>query len=163
MNPDEPKTGTPPSKEKVPNPGFYIGLITAAALIAYFLIMRALGLAHHVNLRLFNYVIIIAGITWSIKKHVNLEGRHYDYLATLGNGCLTAITAVIFFGAFLFIWLSFDTTLLLALRENTFFGEYLTPLTAATVAAGEDGAFGMIMAYVIMFYINNKQMQTTKE
>jgi hypothetical protein len=163
MNPDEPKQGIPPSGEPVPNPGFYIGLLTGGALILYFLIMRWAGLADHVNLRLFNYVIMIAGISWSIKKHATLEGRHYDYMATLGNGCLTAITAVLLFGGFLWIYLSFDYELMAALRVNAMFGSYLTPITAAAVAAGEDLAFGMIMAYVIMFYINNRHIQTTKQ
>jgi hypothetical protein len=162
MDPNQPKGTVPPAGKKVPNPGFAIGLVAGAVMIAYFLIVRWLGFAHHVNLRLLNFVIMLVAVVWSLRKHANLEGRHYDYMSTLGNGCLTALTASAMFGVFLFAYLLIDQEMMNILHQHAMFGSFLTPLTAAAIAAGEEGTFGIIMAYVAMFYVNNRHIQTTK-
>src|SRR6476646_9644530 len=99
------------------------GLVTAAMLIAYFLAMRAGGLAIYPEFRMFNFVILFAGIYYSMKREVELEDK--GFFPRLGDGCLTVFVATSAFAAFMFAWFSYDTTLMEALKHTSIMNDYL--------------------------------------
>lgn len=73
-------------------------LFTGAALIAYFLIMKLLGLETNFYLRIFNFVIMTGGI-YLLYRHTFKQGRseHVGYLQALLMGAkLTTIAVVVF-------------------------------------------------------------------
>lgn len=141
--------------------GIKAGLLTALALIAYFVIMRIAGLAHLVELRAFNFFILFAGVAWSIKYHARSSSGHYNYFATLGNGCLAALTASVAFAVFLMVYLYADPAMMQVLRQKAMFGAYLDPVTAATGVFAEGMSSGMVIAYISLSYINNRYAQIT--
>jgi uncharacterized membrane protein len=53
------------------------GLRIAGGLILYFIVMKILGLGHHVELRLINLVILTVGIYTALKK---FKLTHTDHL-----------------------------------------------------------------------------------
>lgn len=82
------------------------GLLVAATLIAYFLIIRLLGLHDNHWLRVLNGVIVAYGIHAVIKKKKALEGDEFEYFSGFGIGILTGVVAtfgfVVFMGVYLF-------------------------------------------------------------
>jgi hypothetical protein len=143
--------------------GLVTGAMTAVALIAYFLIMRAAGLADILELRVFNFFILLAGIAWTIKRHSTLTASRYNYFSTLGNGCLAAIVATSVFAIFMLVYLLIDHDFLRIIQHNATFGSQVTPMLAAILVFGEGFGSGMIMAYIALFYIHNRRIQTTPE
>ena len=82
------------------------GLLIAATLIAYFLIIRLLGLHDSHWLRILNGVIVAYGIHAVIKKKKAQEGDAFEYFSGFGTGILTGVIAtfvfVVFMGVYLF-------------------------------------------------------------
>jgi hypothetical protein len=133
--------------------GIVIGLCTGAALIAYFSIMRVLGLADVLWLRIFNLFILFGGIIWSSNRYANMTRDNYNWFNTLGNGCLTVVSALALFCTFILIELSIDTQMMDTLHRHAWFGDFLTPVLAAGGLFIEGAASGMILAYILLSYI----------
>lgn len=139
------------------NTGFTAGLFTTAGLIAYFLAMRAGGLAQIPELRFFNFVILFAGVAFAMKRHADLTNNSYNYFNTLGSGVLTVVTSVALFSAFVLAWLYLDPDLLAALKANSSAPSWLSPQTAATTVFGEGLASGMVTAYILLSWVSRNR------
>ena len=59
------------------------GLRIAAGLILYFIIMKAAGLSHHIELRLLNLVILTAGVYAALKKFKETHTERLNYFRGL--------------------------------------------------------------------------------
>lgn len=81
------------------------GLLIAATLIAYFLIIRLIGLHDNHWLRVVNGVIVAYGIYAVIKKKKSLEGDNFEYFSGFGVGILTGVIATLTFVAFMGVYL----------------------------------------------------------
>ena len=81
------------------------GLSIAAALIAYFLIIRVLGMHDNHWLRILNGVIVAYGIYAVIKKKKDQEKEAFEYFSGFWLGILTGAVATITFVAFMAIYL----------------------------------------------------------
>ncbi len=142
------------------HPGVSIGILTAIGLIGYFLLMKALGLTYLMELRLFNFVILLVGVIWSMRLHSKNSTENYNYFETLGNGCITVLIAVVPFSAFIYIYLSYDTETMLMLKGNALMGNFLTPETAGIGVLAEGLSSGMIMAYIALSYFSRHSSST---
>lgn len=82
------------------------GVLIGVALIAYFLLIRLLGLHDNHWLRIVNGVIVAYGIYAVIKKKKSIEKDNFEYFSGFGAGILTGVIAtfvfVIFMGVYLF-------------------------------------------------------------
>src|SRR5689334_21556187 len=103
------------------------GLRIAAGLIVFFLIMNAIGLGHHVELRLLNLVILTAGVWAALKKFQQTHSEHLNYFRGLIMGVATAGFGSLVFGVFLVFYLKIDTGMMEALVQNEAMGRYLNP------------------------------------
>jgi len=65
------------------------GLKIAGGLIAFFLIMKVLGLAHIYELRFLNVFIQIGGIYFALKKFRETHNAHMNYFRALVTGVAT--------------------------------------------------------------------------
>jgi hypothetical protein len=88
------------------------GLRIAAGLIVYFVIMKIVGLSHHVELRLINLVILTAGIYLALKKFKLTHTDHLNYFRGLIMGVATGGVASLVFGVFLFIYMKLDADMM---------------------------------------------------
>ena len=82
------------------------GLLIGVALIAYFLLIRLIGLHDNHWLRVLNGVIVAYGIYAVIKKKKSIEKDGFEYFSGFGTGILTGAIAtfvfVVFMGGYLF-------------------------------------------------------------
>jgi hypothetical protein len=143
--------------------GIIFGLFTAGALIAYFVVMRMLGLADNLWMRFFNMFILLGGVIWSVNRYVRLTENNYNWFNTLGNGCLTVIVGSGIFCVFMGIELSIDKELMAVLHRDAWFGDFLTPITAAFALYIEQLAAGFILSFMLLSYVSHRRggAQTT--
>lgn len=137
--------------------GLVIGLCTGLVLIAYFAIMRVTGLADVLWLRMFNLLILFGGVILSSNRYANMTRDNYNWFNTLGNGCITVISALILFCTFLVIELTIDKELMAVLNRDAWFGDFLNPVLAAGGVFIEGMASGMILSYILLSYFNDER------
>ena len=73
------------------------GLYVSSALIAYFLILKLFGLHTNPWLRLFNGVIMGAGIYFAIKYYKQMTGDSFTYVDGFKTGLITGFLATFIF------------------------------------------------------------------
>ncbi|MFN5004030.1 MAG: DUF4199 domain-containing protein, partial [Bacteroidota bacterium] len=88
------------------------GLRIAGGLIAYFLLMKLIGLSDHVELRLLNLLILVAGVFFALRKFKETHGKHLNYFVALATGVATAAIGSVLFALFLFIWMKVDSNMM---------------------------------------------------
>lgn len=73
------------------------GLFVSSGLIAYFLILKLFGLHENPWLRLFNGVIMAAGIYFAIKYYKMMTGNSFTYVDGFKTGLITGFLATAIF------------------------------------------------------------------
>ena len=134
------------------------GLMTTVWLIAYFLIMKLVGLVHILELRTLNFVFLVGGIYLAIRRYK----KHNDsttYLQGIGIGLLTSAVAVLPFALFIFIYLQLDQGLLNYIIEQDQFGQHLNSYILSFIVAFEGFFSGMILTFIIMQYMKRSHVK----
>jgi hypothetical protein len=134
------------------------GLRIAAALIVYFLLMRVIGLAHHVELRLLNLVILGIGVYFALRKFKESHEGHLNYFRGLITGVTTAAIGSMVFALFLFIYMKVDDSMMRAVIEQDRMGRYLNAYIAAFVVALEGVFSGLLMTFVLLNWVNTDEV-----
>jgi hypothetical protein len=134
--------------------GFVTGLITSAALIAYFLLMKVLNLAHVVELRFFNVIIVAVGIIYGIVRLKRNLHEDEFYLKGLGQGMfITAVTTVIF-ALFITVYLTyFDHQLMMEIRSRVSYKGSIDGTMIFVSVFMEGMASGAIITFAAMQYL----------
>ncbi|MFT2007866.1 DUF4199 domain-containing protein [Pontibacter sp. 13R65] len=131
--------------------GLKYGIFTALALVAYFLLMKLLGLAHIIELRFLNGLILAGGIVMAIKNYKQSVDGMIRYFKGLGVGTITAITATVLFAVFMLLYIKlFDTKMLEVLSAERYFGERMT-VTPGVVIFMVLMVEGLISGFLISF------------
>ena len=140
------------------------GLITAAGLIAYFLLMKLAGLVQIVELRMLNLFILIAGVGFAMREYKKRGEDEMDYLHGFGIGMLTSAVSVITFALFVFAYLNFfDPAFMETLRQEEAFGQYLNPYIAAVAIFFEGMGSGLILSFIFMQYMKGSMLRSMKK
>lgn len=134
------------------------GLKTAAGLMGFFLFMQLVGLSHHVELRLLNLFIIVAGIYFALKKFKSSHDDHMNYFRGLIVGVATGAVASVVFAVFLFIYMKLDSSLLASIQENEPMGHYLNEYMSAFIVALEGVFSGMLVTFLLINYIDTDEV-----
>lgn len=134
------------------------GLKTAGGLAAYFIAMQLIDKHHHVELRLFNLVILSVGIYYALKKFKNTHEHHMNYFRGLIVGVATSAIASVLFGAFLFIYMKINPSLLTSIQENEPMGHYLNEYMSAFIVALEGVFSGLLVTFVLMNYVDSDEV-----
>lgn len=125
------------------------GLMVLIGLIAYFLIMRALGLDHNIELRAFNLLIMGGGVFYAIKT-LKAKDESFNYPKGLGVGVLTAMSSSLAFAIFTFLFILSDPEFMKEVKEQEAFGEYLNGFTISIVIIIEGIASGFMLSFGFM-------------
>lgn len=133
------------------------GLKIAAGLIAYFLLMKLTGLAHHVELRLLNLLILLAGVYFALKKLRETQHSRLNYFRALITGFTTATIGSVAFAIFLFIYMKLDSSMMQAIIEGEPMGRYLNPYIAAFIVALEGVFSGLLVTFVLLNYLSTDE------
>jgi hypothetical protein len=134
------------------------GLRIAIGLIAYFLVMHLLGYSHHVELRLLNLLILVAGVYLALRKFRESHGTHLNYFRALATGVATAAIGSSIFAAFLFVYMSLDTDLMKSIEANEPMGRYLNPYIASFIVALEGVFSGLLVTFVLINFVQTDEV-----
>lgn len=129
------------------------GIRIAAGLIFYFVVMHLVGLSHQVELRLFNLLILVAGVYLALKKFKETHEGHLHYFRALITGVSTAATGAAVFAVFLFIYMSVDRSLMLSLQENEPMGRFLNPYIISFIVTLEGVFSGLLVTFILMNFV----------
>lgn len=129
------------------------GALISVAMIVFFLIMKAVGLAEVPAFRHFNFVFMAIGIVSAYSIYKNKRAREgLDYLMGLRLGLRITLTAIIPFAVFMGIYLRMDPSFMEFIVNNAAWGEYLTPLNSAAAVGVEGFVSGALVSYITMPY-----------
>ncbi|RMD74160.1 MAG: hypothetical protein D6818_03615, partial [Bacteroidetes bacterium] len=86
------------------------GLMMAASFTAFFLLMHALGLSQHYNLRIFNAFIHLGFMYAAIRQWYASHDASANYINGVAMGMATSAVGVLLFFLFMlfFLWFSPD-------------------------------------------------------
>lgn len=130
------------------------GLRIALGLIAFFLIMKVAGLAHEVELRLLNVVILVVGVYYALKKFKQTHEDHLNYFRGLITGVATGAVGSLIFAVFLFLWMKIDSGMMQQIVDHDPMGRYLNPYIAAFIVALEGLFSGLLATFVLLNWVN---------
>jgi putative effector of murein hydrolase len=129
------------------------GIRIAAGLILYFVVMKMVGLSHHVELRLLNLVILTIGIYAALKKFKQTHKDSLNYFRGLITGVATGGIASLIFGAFLFLYMKFDSDMMKAIVDNEPMGHYLNAYMTAFIVVLEGFFSGLLATFVLLNWV----------
>src|SRR5262249_40588876 len=116
---------------------FSYGVKIAAGLIGFFLLMSVFNLAKIVELRLFNLVILVAGVYFALKKFKETHGDSINYFRALIVGVSTSAIASGIFALVMFFYMQLNSSFMQWIINNEPMGRYLNPYIIAFIVALE--------------------------
>lgn len=134
------------------------GIRIAAGLTLYFLIMKMVGLSHHVELRLVNLVILAVGVHAALRKFKTSHADNLNYFRGLITGVATAGIGSVLFGVFLFIYMKADPSLMQSIIENEPMGRYLNAYMTAFIVALEGFFSGLLVTFVLLNWVTTDEV-----
>lgn len=129
------------------------GLRIAGGLIAFFLLMKVVGLSNHVELRMLNLLILVAGIYLALKKFKQTHHDHLNYFRALVTGVATGAVGSLVFSAFLFLYMIIDPSMMADIKANSEMGRYLNPYISAFIVAFEGFFSGFLVTFILINYV----------
>ena len=140
--------------------GIKYGLLTAAGLLAYFLIMSLIGLVHIIELRFLNAIIMAIGVSMAIRAYKIKMRGNIGYFSGLGVGTLTAIIGTTLFAALILLYIKLaGHSLVEVLSAERYFGDRVqsTPgLVVFSVLMLEGVISGVMISFIAMQYFKQK-------
>jgi hypothetical protein len=125
--------------------GTYIFL----GLVAYFFICYLFGVIHVLELRLFNFVIMCAGVYYAMRQYRRTHNDHINYFKALTIGVSSSFIGTSTFVLFLFLIFSLNGNMYQEIIKNAPMGEHLDKYIA-TSAVWFEGMFSGFMATFIL-------------
>ncbi|MHA6248441.1 DUF4199 domain-containing protein [Pontibacter sp. CAU 1760] len=140
--------------------GLKYGLLTAAGFIAYFLLMKLVGLAHVVELRFLNGLIMAVGVVLAIKGLKKVSGGEVGYFKGLGTGMITAAVSTVLFATFMVVYAKLaNGEMLEVLSAEDYFGQRIksTPgIVIFSVLMLEGVISGFMISFIAMQYFKRR-------
>lgn len=144
---------------KIPN---RYGVLLAAALVGYFLLMRALGLGHVYWLRALNALILFFTVRAAILNYrrESTENMYDDFFNFFKIGMRTAFIGIAAFAVFIAIYLDIlDPNFLNEVRQVEKLSPYLTPVTAAGIVFIEGFGSAFVCTYLVIQISKRKTVE----
>ena len=134
------------------------GLRIGIGLSVYFVVMHMVGLSHHVELRLLNLLILVTGVYLALKRFKETHGSHLNYFRALVTGVATAAIGSLFFGVFLFGYMTLDDSLMEYIIKNEPMGRYLNPYISAFIVVLEGLFSGLLVTFILINYVQTDEV-----
>ena len=128
------------------------GTLIAIALIVYFFLMYLVGLVHVTELRLFNLVVLIAGVYYALKQYQRTHHGHMDYFHAFTTGIATAAVGTFAFSLFLLVYLHIDKSLMQSIAEQPL-GMHLDPYIASFMVSLEGIFSGLFVTFLLSNFL----------
>jgi amino acid transporter len=142
--------------------GIRYGLISAGALILYFILMRIIGLVHFVELRFLNYLIIAVCMYKALHTLGSIKHpERLPYFKGMGVEYWVAIVSAVVFGIFLFIYSSIDHAFVKMMEPRLPYDGKLTPAMIAFEVFSEIIIVSIVLnLMVLMIFKRNRDKPT---
>lgn len=134
------------------------GIKIAAGLILYFITMKIVGLGHHVELRLLNLFILIAGVYFALKRFKETHEDHLNYFRGLVTGVAAGSVGSVIFAVFLFLYMMIDKSMMQAIIENEPMGRYLNDYIVSFIVVLEGVFSSLLVTFVLINYIQTDDL-----
>ncbi|MGZ3862210.1 MAG: hypothetical protein ACXVPN_11850 [Bacteroidia bacterium] len=129
-----------------------IGSAVCMAMIFYFGAMNLAGLEENLSLRIFNFIILLAGIIYGLKLFSGATNNKIDYFTGLKVGVAITLAAVSPFAVFTGFYLFYNPELMHVIQEKVNIGYHLNPAEAAGAVCIEGLSSGAIITFMAMQY-----------
>lgn len=142
------------------------GLFMFLALVAFFLLMRAINLAGIHWLRALNVVFVFIFIRNAITSYHKKAGASYydDFVDFFWIGTRTSLMGIALFSAFVAIYLDqFDTAFMKQLEVEDSFGGQITPVSAGVIVFIEGMASALICTFVYIQLTKSRTVEGPTE
>jgi hypothetical protein len=134
------------------------GTLIAIALAIYFFVMYAFGVAHYIELRLLNLVILMGGVYAALKQYRRTHNGQLNYFRGLTVGVAASTIGVTTFAAILFIVLKLDKDFMIAILGKEPMGQYLNPYIATAAIMMEGVMSGFFVTFLLLNWINTDRV-----
>lgn len=132
---------------------YVYGLVMGGALIAYFLIMKLLGLESNFYLRIFNFVILIVGVYFLLNSQIKNSTIPVTYFEGFGLGLRSTLTSIIVFLVFMATYVRFlDPEFMQILQASQIWGSNVALFQAAVGILIEGIASACVLNFAWMQY-----------
>lgn len=140
------------------------GLFVTATLIAFFLFLKLFNLHENHWLRLFNGLIMAAGIYFSIKYYKLTVANKFTYVDGFKTGLITGFISTILFTIFMAIYMfHLDMEFTQKILSKTFADYGLTTGVLVFVIFIEGLATTVVLTLAFMQYFKNSQKDSQKK
>jgi hypothetical protein len=129
------------------------GFRIALGLIVYFVVMHIAGLAHEVELRLLNLLILVTGVYVALKRFRETHEDRLNYFRALITGVSTAAIGSAIFAVFLFAYMTLDDKLMQSIIDNEPMGRYMNPYIASCIVALEGLFSGLLVTFILINFV----------
>lgn len=133
------------------------GALVFSGFMAYFLIMRAIGLHEVFMLRYLNAVFLIAGILFAINSYKKNMKEDFKYKKGLQMGTFITLMAVIPFAVFIYLYLNIDDGFLGLVEKDVQLREFVSPATVACYICLEGLCSGSIITFIAMYFFKENR------
>lgn len=121
-------------------------------IILYFFVMKLFGLEHVVQLRLFNFFIVLWGVNSAIKSNIFKNNDNF-YLSNLSIGFATAVLSVLMITFSLILYINFIEPSFMEILETSFvWGANLSLGKIVFAILFEGMASSVICTFIVMQY-----------
>ena len=135
---------------------FKTALLTVSGMIAYFFLMKLFNMNSILELRYLNFIFIFLGVRHVLLHKQSADGVKVHFHSALMIGFLTSFLIAIMFSAFVFSYLSVDTTFMSMVTFSQPFGKYLSPASSSLVIFLEVVASGAIIAIPVLWSMKKR-------
>lgn len=133
------------------------GTLIFIAFILYFFLMYAFGWVHITELRLANFLFLVAGVYFALRQYQRTHRGHMDYFHAFTTGMWTAAIGTLAFSVFLLIYLHIDKNLMSVFAEKQPLGFYLNPYIIAFFVSLEGVFSGLFVTYMLSNFLADRK------
>ena len=138
-------------------------LLTVAGMISYFFLMKLFNMNSILELRYLNFIFIFFGVRHILLHKQSADGAKVHFHTAMMMGFLMVFLTSALFSAFVFSYLSIDTTFMSMVRFSQPYGEYLWPASSAFVTFLEGVASGAIVAIPVLWTMRKERTAIANE
>ncbi|MBC7447317.1 MAG: DUF4199 domain-containing protein [Hymenobacteraceae bacterium] len=139
--------------------GIRYGLWVGTAYIAFFLLMKVLGLHERTEVAYVNGIFLVAGIILALREYKRVTQNRIDYLPGLGIGFLTSLVSSVILALFFIGYSTFDKEFASHVMTANLYGIQLSVLMIFLVIVLHGTVAGTFVGFIAMQFFKRPDHQ----
>ncbi|MDQ3291278.1 MAG: DUF4199 domain-containing protein [Bacteroidota bacterium] len=142
--------------------GIRYGVISAVAMIAYFLFINVINLQDIEIVRFASNIFIIIAVVWAINTFKSRFSGPLPYLPGLALGFLVGLIGSVLYAFFIYVYAKFlNPDYATVLKTQDYYGSVLSPMMLAGAITILGTAVGTMTGYIMMMAYDSSGARTT--